>query len=88
VWFTERFHEPNFGSVYYFFMRFSRLLQLFSIATISTLSAVMVAIPAHATTASSEGTEFYVTFDYHYVASGGALERLLYLSTRSSGCKR
>jgi ABC-type phosphate/phosphonate transport system permease subunit len=53
VWFTERFHEPNFSSVYYFFMRFSRLLQLFSIATISTLSAVMVAIPAHATTASS-----------------------------------
>ena len=45
----------------------------------------MMAVPANATTASSEGTEFYVTFDHHYVAEGGALERLLYLSTRSSG---
>lgn len=44
------------------------------------------ASPAHATTVSTEGTEFYVTFDDHYTGAGGApAQRLLYLSSRDSG---
>lgn len=54
-----------------------------------TLLAAMVLTlgfptPSHASTVSTEGTEFWVTFDDHY-STPGAPSRILYLSSQQAG---